>query len=318
MKALIYQKKKFEIKEIIKPDYKPNQVLIRVVSTSLNAGDYRLIQINSVPKSGILGNAIAGIVEEVGTDVKTLHVGDRIVCDTSDVGFGGLVEYIAVDESLCIQVPLNVSLLDASACPVASTTALDALRLIRPIKEDEKLLILGASGGVGTFLIQLAKYYKTHVTAIVSTNNVEQARDLGADVVINYKRDDINQLKLRYDRILSVNGTYSHSFYNKHLKENGILVMIGGSIKQLVINMLMFPIYSLGNKKYKLLASKTNMNNLKEILELVSKKDIKPIIEKVYPFHKSAEALTEFSKGHTKGRLLYRYRMKSTKVPFYL
>lgn len=304
MKALIYQKKKFEIKEIIKPDYKPNQVLIRVVSTSLNAGDYRLIQINSVPKSGILGNAIAGIVEEVGTDVKTLHVGDRIVCDTSDVGFGGLVEYIAVDESLCIQVPLNVSLLDASACPVASTTALDALRLIRPIKEDEKLLILGASGGVGTFLIQLAKYYKAHVTAIVSTNNVEQARDLGADVVINYKRDDINQLKLRYDRILSVNGTYSHSFYNSHLKENGILVMIGGSIKQLVMNMLMFPIYSLGNKKYKLLASKTHMDNLKEILELVSKKQIKPIIEKVYPFHKSAEALTEFSKGHAKGKIV--------------
>lgn len=304
MKALIYQKKKFEFKDLDKPSPSLNQVLIRIVSTSLNAGDYRLIQINAVPKSGILGSSIAGIVEEIGTDVKQFNIGDRIVCDSSSLGFGGLAEYIAVDESLCVHVPLNVSLVDASACPVASTTALDALRCVKPLKEDEKLLILGASGGVGTYLIQLAKVFKTHVTAVVSTHNVEQARDLGADYVINYKRDDINQLKLRYDRILSVNGSYSISFYHNHLNDNGVVVMIGGPIKQLIKNMLLFPLYSLGNKKYKVLNSKTDLHNLKEILQLVSNKQVKPIIEKVYPFHQSDEALNLFSKGHSKGKIV--------------
>ena len=304
MKALHYNKKEFKFIECDKPTPTDTQVLIRIASTSLNAGDYRLVQLNSIPKSGILGNSIAGIVEEVGPLVKSLNIGDRVVCDTSDCGFGGLAEYIAVDESICVSVPLNVSLLDASACPVASTTALNALRLEKPIKEDERVLIIGASGGVGTYMVQLAKQAKAHVTSVVSTHNMDQARDLGSDIVLNYKKDDITQLKETYDRIIVINGSYPLSFYQSHLKPNGLYVMVGGPIKQFIKNLILCPLYSLGNKKFRILNSKSNVSDLQEIIQLVSNKKIKPVIEKVYPFDKSIEAYQTFEKGHSKGKIV--------------
>lgn len=304
MKALQYNKKEFKFIERDKPTPTDTQVLIRIVSTSLNAGDYRLVQLNSIPKSGILGNSIAGIVEEVGPLVKSLNIGDRVVCDTSDCGFGGLAEYIAVDESICVSVPLNVSLLDASACPVASTTALNALRLEKPIKEDERVLIIGASGGVGTYMVQLAKQAKAHVTSVVSTHNMDQARDLGSDIVLNYKKDDITQLKETYDRIIVINGSYPLSFYQTHLKPNGLYVMVGGPIKQFIKNLILCPLYSLGNKKFRILNSKSNISDLQEIIQLISNKKIKPVIEKVYPFDKAIEAYQTFEKGHSKGKIV--------------
>lgn len=304
MKALQYNKKEFKFIECDKPTPIDTQVLIRIVSTSLNAGDYRLVQLNSIPKSGILGNSIAGIVEEVGPHVKSINIGDRVVCDTSDCGFGGLAEYIAVDESICVSVPLNVSLLDASACPVASTTALNALRLEKPIKEDDRVLIIGASGGVGTYMVQLAKQAKAHVTSVVSTHNMDQARDLGSDIVLNYKKDDITQLKETYDRIIVINGSYPLSFYQSHLKPNGLYVMVGGPIKQFIKNLILCPLYSLGNKKFRILNSKSNISDLQEIIQLVSNKKIKPIIEKVYPFDKAIEAYQTFEKGHSKGKIV--------------
>lgn len=304
MKALHYNKKEFKFIECDKPTPTGTQVLIRIVSTSLNAGDYRLVQLNSIPKSGILGNSIAGIVEEVGHHVKSFNIGDRVACDTSDCGFGGLAEYIAVDESICVSVPLNVSLLDASACPVASTTALNALRLEKPIKEDDRVLIIGASGGVGTYMVQLAKQAKAHVTSVVSTHNMDQARDLGSDIVLNYKKDDITQLKETYDRIMVINGSYPLSFYQSHLKPNGLYVMVGGPIKQFVKNLILCPLYSLGNKKFRILNSKSNISDLQEIIQLVSNKKIKPVIEKVYPFDKAIEAYQTFEKGHSKGKIV--------------
>lgn len=304
MKALHYNKKEFKFIDCEKPTPTDTQVLIRIVSTSLNAGDYRLVQLNSIPKSGILGNSIAGIVEEIGPHVKSINIGDRVVCDTSDCGFGGLAEYIAVDESICVSVPLNVSLLDASACPVASTTALNALRLEKPIKEDERVLIIGASGGVGTYMVQLAKQAKAHVTSVVSTHNMDQARDLGSDIVLNYKKDDITQLKETYDRIMVINGSYPLSFYQSHLKPNGLYVMVGGPIKQFIKNLILCPLYSLGNKKFRILNSKSNISDLQEIIQLISNKKIKPIIEKVYPFDKAIEAYQTFEKGHSKGKIV--------------
>jgi NADPH:quinone reductase-like Zn-dependent oxidoreductase len=305
MKAVIYKDKSFNISDISRPIPQQNEVLIKVINTSLNAGDYRLVQLNSgLPKSGILGNAIAGIVEELGSEVKNVKIGESVVVDTSNAGFGGLAEYAVAQASELVRIPESVSFVDASASPVASTTALDALTLFKQVKENDKVLIIGASGGVGTFMVQLAKYYKAHVTAVCSTQNVEMIHDLGADTVINYKKDDLHQLKESYDFIVTINGDYPLSLYKRLLKPRGIYIMVGGPIKTFIKNLLLCPIYSLGSKKFKILNSKSNSKKLNDILTLVKEGHIKPIIEKIYPLDQSIEAFKTFEKGHSRGKIV--------------
>jgi len=305
MKAIIYKNKVFAMSDIELPKPLNTEVLIKVVATSLNAGDYRLVQLNSgLPKSGILGNAIAGIIEELGCDVQTWNVGDRVVVDTSNAGFGGLAEYAVAQASELVKVPDTLSLIDASSCPVASTTALQALTLFKPVKENDKVLIVGASGGVGTFMIQLAHYFKAQVTAVCSTQNVDMARDLGADHVINYKKDDLHQLKETYDLIVAINGAYPLSLYKRLLKPNGTYVMVGGPIKQFIKNLILCPIYSLGNNKFKILNSKSNKDDLAKIIQLVNQSKIKPIISSIVPFNDGIDAFKNFQKGHSKGKIV--------------
>lgn len=305
MKAILYKDKSFMFSDINKPNPSNNEILIKIVATALNAGDYRLVQLNSgLPKSGILGNAIAGIVEELGSDVQTWNVGDRVVVDTSNAGFGGLAEYAIAQASECVKVPDTLSLIDASSCPVASTTALQALTLFKPVKENDKVLIVGASGGVGTFMIQLAHYFKAQVTAVCSTQNVDMARDLGAVKVINYKKDDLHQLKETYDLIVAINGAYPLSLYKRLLKPNGTYVMVGGPIKQFIKNLILCPIYSLGNNKFKILNSKSNKDDLAKIIQLVSQSKIKPIISSIVPFNEGIDAFKNFQKGHSKGKIV--------------
>ena len=303
MKALIYKNKSFNFEDIDQPVPSNDEILIKVINTSLNAGDYRLIQLNSgLPKTGILGNAISGIVDCVGIDVKDLKQGDRVVVDTSDAGFGGLAEYAIAKASSCVSIPDSVSFIDASACPVASTTALQALTLFKTIKHKDKVLIVGASGGVGTFAVQLAKHFGAQMTAVCSAGNVDLMNQLGADVVINYKKDDLHTLNETYDLILAINGAYPLSLYRKLLNKDGVYVMVGGPIKQFIMNMLLCPIYSLGRKKFRILNSKSNPNDLNQIIELVSEHKIQPYIECVYPFNEAIEAFKAFEQGHSRGK----------------
>lgn len=305
MKALIYKNKSFSFDEVDQPIPSKDEVLIKVINTSLNAGDYRLIQLNSgLPKTGILGNAIAGIVESVESEVKDFKPGDRVVVDTSDAGFGGLAEYALAKASSCVIIPTSVSFIDASACPVASTTALQALTLFKPVKHKDKVLIVGASGGVGTFAVQLAKHFGAQVTAVCSTRNVDLMNQLGADVVINYKKDDLHALHETYDLILAINGAYPLSLYQTLLNENGVYVMVGGPIQQFIKNMLLCPIYSLGRKKFRILNSKSNPNDLNQIIKFVSEHKIKPSIENVYSFKDAVEAFKTFEKGHSRGKIV--------------
>ena len=305
MKALIYKNKSFNFEDIDQPIPSKDEILIKVINTSLNAGDYRLIQLNSgLPKTGILGNSIAGIVDCIGTEVKDFKQGDRVVVDTSDAGFGGLAEYALAKASSCVRIPDSVSFIDASACPVASTTALQALTLFKPIKQEDKVLIVGASGGVGTFAVQLAKHFGAQVTAVCSAGNVDLMIQLGADVVINYKKDDLHTLNEKYDLILAINGAYPLSLYRKLLNKDGVYVMVGGPIKQFIMNMFLCPIFSLGRKKFRILNSKSNPNDLNQIIELVSEHKIKPYIERVYPFNEAIEAFKAFEQGHSRGKIV--------------
>ena len=305
MKALIYKNKSFNFEDIDQPVPSKDEILIKVINTSLNAGDYRLIQLNSgLPKTGILGNAIAGIVDRVGLNVNDFKIGDRVVVDTSDAGFGGLAEYAIAKASSCLSIPDSVSFIDASACPVASTTALQALTLFKTIKHKDKVLIIGASGGVGTFAVQLAKHFGAQMTAVCSAGNVDLMNQLGADIVINYKKDDLHTLNETYDLILAINGAYPLSLYRKLLNKDGVYVMVGGPIKQFIMNMLLCPIYSLGRKKFRILNSKSNPNDLNQIIELVSEHKIQPYIECVYPFNEAIEAFKAFEQGHSRGKIV--------------
>lgn len=305
MKALIYKNKAFNFEDIDQPVPNKDEVLIKVINTSLNAGDYRLVQLNAgLPKSGILGNAIAGVVHQVGADVKNLNPGDRIVVDTSNAGFGGLAEYALAKANSCVLIPTSVSFINASACPVASTTALQALTLFKPINRSDKVLIVGASGGVGTFAVQIAKQLGAQVTAVCSTQNVDLVKQLGADIVINYSKDDLHSLHDTFDLILAINGAYPLSLYRKLLKKDGVYVMVGGPIKQFIKNMILCPIYSLGKKKFRILNSKSEPDDLNKVIELVSEHKIKPFIEKTYPFNETIEAFNHFEKGHSSGKIV--------------
>ena len=224
--------------------------------------------------------------------------------DTSNAKFGGLAEYALANASELVKVPLNLSLLDVSACPVAATTALQALTQFKAVKENDKVLIIGASGGVGTYMIQLAKYFKADVSAVCSPQNIDMARELGADHVINYRKDDLSQLKETYHFIIVVNGSYPFSLYNRLLKPSGYYIMVGGPIKQFIKNLILGPLYSLGNKKFKLLSSKSNVNDLAKIIQLVNEGKLKPIIERVYPLSEGIEAFKTFEKGHSKGKIV--------------
>lgn len=305
MKAVIYKDKTFRYVEVDQPVPQANEVIIKVISTALNAGDYRLVQLNSgLPKSGILGNAIAGIVEKVGADVVNVRVGEAVVVDTSNANFGGLAEYAIAQASSVVNIPESVSFEDASACPVASTTALDALTQFKAVQENDKVLIIGASGGVGTFTVQLAKYFKAHVTAVCSTHNVEMVHELKADHVINYQTDDLHQLNETYDFIVTINGSYPLSLYKRLLKPNGVYIMVGGPIKEFMKNLILCPLYSLGHKKFHVLNSKSDPTKLAVVLDLLNQGKVKPMIEKVYPLEQAIDAFKSFEKGHSKGKIV--------------
>ena len=142
------------------------------------------------------------------------------------------------------------------------------------------------------------------MTAVCSARNVDLMNQLGADVVINYKKDDLHALNETYDLILAINGAYPLSLYRKLLNKDGVYVMVGGPIKQFIMNMLLCPIYSLGKKKFRILNSKSNPNDLNQIIELVSEHKIQPYIECVYPFNEAIEAFKAFEQGHSRGKIV--------------
>lgn len=306
MKALIYNKKNrespFSLQEILKPEPTDNQVQIKVHAVSINAADYRALELGSIPKSKIFGSDVAGVVESVGANVVGLKAGDEVVGDTSGCGLGGYAEYLVAPETVFALKPQNITFETAASVPMAGVTALQGLRDKGQIQAGQKVLIYGASGGVGTFAVQLAKYYGTHVTAVCSTGKVDLIKTLGADRVIDYTTSDFKPLQDSFDLILAINGKNSLGFYKKLLKKGGRYVMIGGSYSQIFGTLLFGPFYSFGSKKIISLMAKPLATDLALILQFISEEKIKPLIEKVYPFEESANAFQKVSLGHSTGK----------------
>ena len=185
---------------------------------------------------------------------------------------------------------------------MASVTALQALRDVGRIKEGQKVLIHGASGGVGTFAVQLAKYYGAEVTAVCSTGNVQRIRDLGADHVIDYRVEDFTRNGIRYDLIIAINGYHPLSAYRRSLTSAGTYVFVGGTFAQIVQSLLFGPMMSLGKRKMRSLAAKPNARDLAFIMELLQERKLNPVIDRTFPLAEGAAAFLYIAAGHAFGQ----------------
>ena len=308
MKAVVYNKKaspdKLIFCEVGKPVTRDNELLIKVKAVSLNAADYRSMKMGLIPKGKIFGADISGIVESVGREINMFKPGDEVMGDLADFGFGGLAEYVSVPEKAVIYKPSKISFEDAATLPMAALTALQALRDKGCIAQGRKVLIVGCSGGVGTFAIQLAKYFNAEVTGVCSTGNIEQSLSLGADFVIDYTKEDFLKSGKLYNLILAINGNYPVLAYRKCLASGGIYVMVGGSLSQIFKSLVFGRLLSFGSKKMRSLAAKANGNDLKFLTSLLETGKIKPVIDRKYTLDKTPEAFYYLSQGHSKGKVI--------------
>jgi NADPH:quinone reductase-like Zn-dependent oxidoreductase len=308
MLAIIYDKSKAPesllLQEVEKPVPNDNEVLVKVIAVSVNAADYRSIKMGIVPKRKIYGSDIAGIVEATGKNVTGFKNGDEVFGDLATCGFGGFAEYTVATENVLAHKPKAISFETACALPMASVTALQGLRNQGKIQAGQKVLIYGAGGGVGTFAVQLAKYFSAEVTAVCSTNNVERVKSIGADIVIDYLATDLSGNGEKYDLILAVNGNNPISTYLRRLAPKGRCVIIGGSLSQIIKILVFGSFISLGNKKIQVLSAKMNTSDLQFIMQLVEQGKITPVIDRYYTLRETPEAIRYLGQGHARGKVI--------------
>src|SRR5713101_4402767 len=283
--------------EVAKPSPTDNEVLIKLYAASVNPLDrysmrgaplIRLIPGLRKPKDPRMGVDVAGRVEAVGRNVTQFKPGDQVF----GVRRGAFAEYACAMEDKLALKPPNLSFEEAAAVPVAAITALQGLRDKGRIQPGHRVLVNGASGGVGTFAVQIAKSFGAEVTAVCSTRNVDTARSLGADHVIDYTREDFTQSGQRYDLILAANGYHSIFDYRRALSQDGIYVMAGGGWPQLLQGMLLGPLLSrIGSKKMRFFVAKINQKDLVLLKDLLETAKVVPIIDRRYPLSNVAEAL---------------------------
>ncbi len=319
MKAMVYERygspDVLALKDVEKPAPRDNEVLVKVHATSLNYADWhrltgepfmaRLAFGLPKPKNTILGSDIAGRIEAVGKTVKQFQPGDEVFGDLAFYGCGGLAEYVCASEEALALKPTNLSFDETAAVPMAAVTALQGLRDNGQIRPGQKVLINGASGGVGTFAVQLARYFGAEVTAVCSPRNLDMARSLGAEHVIDYTREDFTKNGQQYDLILAANGSRSIFDYRRALSPGGMYVMAGGSMAQVSQALLLGPWLSgTGSKKMGSLTAKANQKDLVFMKELLEAGKVKPVIDRQYPLSQAAEALRYLGEGHARGKVV--------------
>ena len=316
MKAIIYEKygspEVLQLKEVKKPIPKDDEVLIKVYAASVNAYDWHFLTADIFlirlmgggllkPKDTRLGADVAGRIEVVGRNVKQFQPGDEVF----GMVRGGFAEYACAPETELVLKPVNLTFEEAAAVPMAAITALQGLRDTGQIQPGQKVLINGASGGVGTFAVQIAKSFAAEVTAVCSTRNLEMARSIGADHIIDYTKEDFTKNGRQYDLILAANGYHSLSAYKRALTPKGIYVMAGGSMAQIFQAMLLGSWMSeTGGKKMGGVSAKPGQRDLAFLKELVEAGKVVPVIDRRYPLSEAAEALRYLGEGHARGKVV--------------
>lgn len=317
MKAVIYEKYGSpdfpQLKEVEKPILKENEVLVKVYAVSINDWDWQLLQgipfinrlINGLLKPGkkILGSDIAGRIEAVGKDVKQFNPGDEVFGDLSG-DWGGFAEYACARENMLAIKSPKMTFEEAAAIPQAGMLAVQGLIDKGHIRKNQKLLINGAGGGVGTFGVQIAKLYSVEVTGVDNPEKLEFMRSLGFDHVIDYTKEDFTKNGKCYDLILDVKTNRSIFKYARALNPNGIYVTVGGLTFYLLQALLLGPLIKMINKKsIRIVALKQN-KDLAYLIELFESGKMKPVIDGSFMLDEVPKALRLFGKGNHKGKLV--------------
>ena len=312
MKAIVYEKygppsEVLQLKEVEKPTPKDNEVLVKIYAASINDGDKSMIKGKPIfvrlmgigllkPKNPIPGGDIAGQVEAVGRNVKQFQPGDEIFGDIGACGHGAFAEYVSVPENALAMKPVNISYEEAAAVPQYALVALQGLRDKGHIQPGQKVLINGASGGVGTFAVQIAKSYGAEVTGVCSTKNLDLVRSIGADHVIDYTQEDFTKSEQRYDLILDSVANRSISDYTRALSPKGSYVAVAFNVRALIS--------MTGSKKASQLSHKPDVKDLVYMKELIEAGKVVPIIVRRYPLSETAEAFRYFEEGHPSGKVV--------------
>lgn len=320
MKAIVYTEygtpDVLHLEEVAKPTPKDGEVLVKIRAVSLNAADRFMLSgspflvrlmTGGLRKPGITtpGADIAGEIEAVGRHVTQFQPGDAVFGDLSGCGWGGLAEYVTAPETVLARKPASISFEQAAAAPMAAVTALQGLRNKGQIRAGQKVLVNGASGGVGTFAVQIAKSFGAEVTAVCSAGKLETARAIGADHVIDYTQENFTQNGKRYDLIFAANGYHSLSDYKRVLSAGGTYVCAGGTMPQIFQSMLLGPLMSLsGRQKMGNIAAAPNQADLTFVAELLEAGKVRPVIDSHYPLEQTPDAFRRLTAGHARGKII--------------
>jgi NADPH:quinone reductase-like Zn-dependent oxidoreductase len=313
MKAIVYAKygspDVLRLEEVEKPVPKEDQLLLKVWAASVNAYELRHVRADPFlirlmgaglikPKHRILGADVAGEVDEVGRQVTRFKPGDAVF---GEGGYGGYAEYVCIDEKRAVAKPAGLTFEEAAAAPMAALTALQGLRDDGHIRAGQKVLINGASGGVGTFAVQIAKAFETEVTGVCRTSKMDLVRSIGADRVIDYTREDVSRQEQRYDLIFDVAAFRPVSEYKRVLNPGGRYVIAGGSIGR--IFQVMF-LSRFGAKSMNVTIARVVQEDLILIAEMMAAGKVKSIIDKRFPLSETAAALRYFEEGQVRGKVV--------------
>jgi NADPH:quinone reductase-like Zn-dependent oxidoreductase len=322
MKAIVYEKygspDVLELRDVDLPKPLDDEVLVEVHAASVNAYDWHFLTADVFlirlmggglfkPNKKTLGADIAGRVAAVGKNITRFQKGDEVF-GSAKGGSGAFAEFVCAFEKSLVLIPDDVTFEEASTASMAALTALQGLRDEGKIQSGHKVLIYGASGGVGTFAIQIAKSFGAEVTAVCSTRNVRIARSIGADDVVDYSREDFLKAGKLYDLIFVANGNLSVFKFKQALKTNGICVLAGGggmSIIQLLVGLLQeWWILKTEKKKIGSFLANINQKDLEVMQELLATGKVKPVIDQHYPLSDTAEALRYIGEGHARGKIV--------------
>lgn len=318
MKAIVYTKfgspDVLQLTEIETPTPKDNEILIKIHATTVTSGDCRARSFKvpfvfwipasmtlgfRKPKKAILGSELSGEIIAVGKDVTRFKIGDQVFGNT---GKGTYVEYVSVPEDGMRAIkPANMTYEEAAGVSFGAFTALSFLRDKAHIQPGQKILINGASGSVGTFAVQLARYFGAEVTGVCSTRNVELVRSLGADQVIDYTKDDFSKSGQTYDIILDAVGKSSFSRCKGTLKEKGVYLSVDITLS-LALQMLWTS--KIGTKKLIIGLPNTRIEDLVFLKELIEAGKLRSVVDRCYPLEQMAEAHRYVEKGHKRGNVI--------------